>query len=385
MPSVIVIGAGASGLMAAIVAARNNANVTIIERMNKAGKKIFATGNGKCNYTNTYYDSDCYRGDDTSIVGSVLKQFSVNDTIEFFKNIGIYPTSRDGYIYPNSNQASSVVEVLMMEVKALGIKVMLEENVVDITKEKNGYLVITDKKRYKSDKVIVAAGGMASPKLGSDGSLFRIVKKMGIKIVKPLPALVSLKCCDKSVKKISGVRTKARVSMCGHTQEGEIIFTDTGVSGIPVMQLSRYASKMLDKKKKVYINIDLLPDIEKEDLIKLLKARKNACRYKDNYQILVGLLNNKLANYVLEDKISYMADRIKNLVFEIKETNSFENAQVTAGGVSTSMVDASTMESKLHKGLYFTGEILDIDGTCGGYNLQWAWSTGYIAGCSVSK
>ena len=415
---VIIVGAGASGLMAGICAARRGKKVLIIDRMAKAGKKIYATGNGKCNYTNTQYDYDSYRGENVDIVSQVLGKFSYENTIDFFEELGILAKNKDGYIYPYSEQASSIVEVMLMELNNLGVKILLEENVEkiirngsteknknirmnkgDFDKDKNDikieenveYTVVTDKNKHICSKIILATGGMASPKLGSNGSGYAIAESLGHSIVAPNKALVQLKAKGKEYKSLSGVRIQGKVTMyiegeANRTNYGEFVFTDYGISGIPIMQLSRYAAVGLSKKKKVKIELDFYPDIGDKELLVLLRNRQKNCYYKDNYELLIGMINSKLAAYIdrksngrLEAMIRYM----KKLPMEIVDTNSWDNAQVTAGGVSTSELDYYTMESKISNGLYITGELMDIDGTCGGYNLQWAWSTGYIAGNNV--
>ena len=417
---VIIVGAGASGMVAGICAARRGKKVLIIDRMAKPGKKIYATGNGKCNYTNLEYDYDSYRGEDTSIVGEVIERFNAENTIDFFEELGILVKNKNGYIYPYSEQASSVVEVLLMELDNLGVKILLEENVEKIVKngnsnidksieidsdginknyckncnkyeDKEEYTVVTDKNKHVCSKVILATGGMASPKLGSNGSGYALAERLGHSIVKPNKALVQLKTKGKEYKSLSGVRIQGKVTMYiegedRRTNYGELVFTDYGISGIPIMQLSRYAAVGLSKNKKVKIELDFYPDIDDKELLVMLKKRQKSCYYKDNYELLIGMINSKLAAYIdrksngrLEAMIRYM----KKLPMEIVDTNSWDNAQVTAGGVSTKEIDSKTMESKLSKGLYITGELMDIDGTCGGYNLQWAWATGYIAGNNV--
>jgi len=422
---VCVLGAGASGMVAAICAARKGNKVTIIDRMNKVGKKIYATGNGKCNFTNTQYDYDSYRGEDVKIVEDVLNTFSYVDTIDFFEELGILAKNKNGYIYPYSEQASSVVEVLSMELYRLGVDIKTEECVLGVDKSKNNnYTVKTDKGVYMCANVIMAMGGKASPKLGSDGSGLAILKNLGHKIVAPHKALVQLKCKGKSFKAISGVRLQADVKMhiSGKGKEhivysnyGEIIFTDYGISGIPIMQLSRYASKALGENKKVTLSLDFFPDIDYSSLVGMInKRRQRNNQYnnlKSDEELLTGMINNKLASYIVKNfnnkkdsdnekksfkqkankkspneemiKVKELVAVLKGMELEVVDTNSWDNAQVMAGGVSTKQITHSTMESTLHKGLYITGEIMDIDGTCGGYNLQWAWATGYIAGTSI--
>ena len=400
---VIIVGAGASGLVAAITAARKGSHVLIIEQKEKAGKKILATGNGKCNYTNLYQSPDCYRSDDSTFTMGVLSNFDYKSTLEFFNNLGIIPRDRDGYIYPNSEQATSIVSVLLMECERLKIDIKYNERVTNITEpDFTVHTIQSDKteSRYLGKKLMLSTGGCASPKLGSDGSGYILAKTFGHKIAKPLPALVSLKSPDKFCKTVSGVRTQSEASLyidSQHisTERGEIIFTDYGISGIPVMQLSRFASKALDRGQEVNLNLDFFIQNTSDELTEILIERCN--RHPDNTieQMMVGMLNQKL-NYVIireakldpnalckkirKADIIRLANKVKHFTVRINDTNTFDFAQVTTGGVSTAEIDSHTMESKLKKGLYLTGELIDVDGTCGGYNLQWAWSTGYIAG-----
>ncbi len=421
----IVIGAGASGLMAAISGARLGCSVLVIEQKEKAGKKILATGNGKCNFTNMIQNPECYRGNDSAFTWKVLSYFDVSHTLAFFKDLGIYPKNRDGYIYPNSEQASSVVQVLLMECDRLGIKIHYNEAVKEI--KKPYYTVLTEiqpqklqktknkpigerndageKKVYCCSKLILATGGCASAQLGSDGSGYGLAKNLGHTVIKPLPALVQLKSPDKYCKTISGVRTNAKVT-CYSDQKpmvqevGEVLFTDYGISGIPVMQVSRYAAKTLDQGEKVSLLLDYLPELDEGDLIDLLRQRIRNNPKKNVEEMMVGLLNHKLSYVIiLESKIDVylkcnelsvqeigrLAKMIKYFKMSITSTNSFENAQVCAGGIPTTEINDTTMESKCSSGLYLTGELVDVDGTCGGYNLQWAWSSGYLAGISVGK
>jgi predicted Rossmann fold flavoprotein len=423
---VIIIGAGASGLMSAISAARQGCSVLVIEQKDKAGKKILATGNGKCNFTNLNQDPDCYRCDDSAFAMKVLSCFDVKMTLEFFEELGIYPKNRDGYIYPNSEQASSIVAVLMMECERLKVQFHYNESVKEIRKPH--YTVVTeamiikddknsDRKKksavtpeikqytYHTRKIILATGGCASPKLGSDGSGYLLAKVLGHSIMKPLPALVQLKSPDKYCKTVSGVRTNAVVTVFTESQmiareEGEILFADYGISGIPIMQVSRFAAKALDKGSKVHLLLDFLPEISQNELLRLLNNRRKQHPHKNLEEMMVGLFNNKLSYVILleakldpykstralsEKELIQLVNQIKEFKMIINDTNSFDNAQVCTGGVPTSEIDRNTMESKYSKGLYLVGELVDVDGTCGGYNLQWAWSSGYLAGMACGK
>lgn len=445
---IIVIGAGASGLIAAISAARQGSTVLVIEQKEKAGKKILATGNGKCNYTNLYQAPDCYRSNDSAFAMKVLSCFDVHQTIEFFKELGIYPKERDGYLYPNSEQALSVVQVLLLECDRLGVTFAYNERVIMINKP--DFTVITErnteiesksgnkkninkksntemnkatnnetnkavnkvatgtqaqKMTYYGKKLILSAGGCASPKLGSDGSGYTLAKSFGHSMIKPLPALVQLQSPEKYCKTLSGVRTGARIEVHGQREllakeEGEILFTDYGISGIPILQISRFAAKALEQGDKVQLSIDFLPEVSKEELESLLQKRILNNSNKNLEQMLVGLFHHKLSYTLIlqagldpykvtrllkPQDLEALVMQVKGFTMKITDTNSFENAQVCAGGISTAEVDETSMESKQNKNLYLTGEILDVDGTCGGYNLQWAWSSGYLAGFSAGK
>ncbi len=399
---VIIVGAGASGLTAAIAAARQGSSVLVIEQKDKAGKKILATGNGKCNFTNMIQKPECYRSDDSAFAMKVLSYFDVNKTLQFFGELGIYPKNRDGYLYPNSEQAASVVQVLLMECERLKVTFQYNETVQEI--KKPDYTVITKERIYYGRTLILSTGGCASAKLGSDGSGYQLAKSLGHTIIKPLPALVQLKSPAKYCKTVSGVRTAAKITAYSKQrmlakEEGEILFTDYGISGIPVLQISRYVAKEVDQGNKVHLILDFLPLTSQKELVMLLKQRIQQNPDKNLEEMMIGLLNHKL-NYIIIKKaeldvyqnvkllkdqdFNHLVKQIKEFNMPISATNSFDNAQVSAGGISTREINYKTMESMRSPKLYLTGELIDVDGTCGGYNLQWAWSTGYLAGIAAS-
>ena len=398
---VIVIGGGASGLTAAIWAARAGAGVTLLEHMDRVGKKILSTGNGKCNLTNLVQDPSCYRGERPEFACEVIRHFSVEDTLAFFRELGVFPKIKNGYVYPNSEQASAVLDVLRMEAEHQKVNIICGCEVESI--RTRPFVVSTSAGEYRADRIILATGGKAAPATGSDGSGYRLAKELGHRIIKPLPALVQLRCGDGYEKQLAGIRTEAKVTLNadGHViaeDTGELQLTDYGISGIPVFQVSRYAAKALDRKQTVTAIVDYLPALTWEDTLKELQQRKERMAYRNAETFFTGLLNKKLAQVVLKKagvtpsfpmeqasgrQLRKLAEQIKAMTFAVTATNPFAQAQICCGGVDTGQVDPATMESKLVPGLYLAGELLDVDGICGGYNLQFAWSAGYLAGKSA--
>ena len=400
----LVIGAGASGMMAAITAARENKKVCIIEKLDKAGKKLLATGNGKCNFTNADMSPECFGGDKT-FVSYVLDYFSVEDCLRFFHSIGIYPKNKNGYYYPNSEQASSVVNAFLEEIERVGIMISYDTQVLDIVSSKETVNINTNKGSFCAQKLIIATGLLAAPKLGSDGSLFEIIKSFGHRFVPILPALCGFYCKGMQFKKVSGVRAAGTVTAIVDGKNvakdtGEIQFTDYGLSGIPVFQISRFLSKGLYEKSEVKISINLLPTWEKEQVLEELKHRKVLKSAQAVSMLLNGLINQKLSDAILEKanikndvfvsslseaNIGLIAELLQNITVSVIKYRDYEFAQVCTGGIPVGDVNIKTLESKLVPNIYFAGEILDVDGICGGYNLHFAWATGYLAAKSICK
>lgn len=400
----LVIGAGASGMMTAITAARANKKVLVIEKMDKAGKKLLATGNGKCNFTNAYMSEECFGGDRT-LVKKVLSQFTVEDCLEFFHSIGIYPKNKNGYYYPNSEQASAVVNALIQEMSRLSIDIVYETMVKDIIASKNTVFLETNKGSFIGKKLVIATGLLAAPKLGSDGSLFELIKGLGHRFKPILPALCGFYCKDINFKKVAGVRAAGTVTAYINDKKeaedtGEIQFTEYGLSGIPVFQISRYLSKGLYEKANVKILINLLPDWDSEKVISELKHRKTIKKEQTADCLLNGLIHQKLSELVLEKaaiknsfRISDLTDAdlkriasiLQNITVSVTKYRDYEYAQVCTGGIPASDIDVDTLESKKVPNIFFAGEILDVDGICGGYNLHFAWATGYIVGKAAIK
>lgn len=400
MIKIAVIGGGASGLMAAAAAASEGAEVFILEHKDKVGKKILSTGNGRCNFTNLAQEPICYHSENMMFPWHIIEKFNAQQTIAFFLKLGLYSKNRNGYLYPHSDQASAVLDVLRMEVLRLGGRVITGACCQEIIPGKKKFRIRTDQGDFSADRVILAAGSKAYPVSGSDGSGYALAKNLGHRLVPVLPSLVQLKCSENYYKAVAGVRVNGQVSIyadgeCQAKDTGEIQLTNYGISGIPVFQVSRYAAIGLYEKKKVDAVLNFMPDFTSEQFCAFLKNRIATRPQKTMEEFFIGLFHKKLSDLWLklarigrtkkagdlsDDEIRSLADLIQNFRTEITDTNSFEQAQVCRGGVDTEEVDPDTLESRYVPGLYFAGEILDVDAICGGYNLQWAWSSGYVSG-----
>ncbi|HZK58019.1 MAG TPA: NAD(P)/FAD-dependent oxidoreductase [Clostridia bacterium] len=408
---IAIIGGGASGMIAAITASRNGSEVTIYERMNRVGRKILATGNGRCNLTNInlkWNNLQCVHGSDAEFAGCVLKNFTVEETISFFEVLGIAPkVEEDGKVFPMSYQASSILDVLRYELEKLGVEVICDIEIVKIKKSRDEFIIIDNNSiEYTAERVIIATGGRSSPNLGSNGSGYKLARQLGHGIIKPFPALVQLKLKAPFLKAIKGVKFDGAVSInvdgdISGEEKGEILFTDYGVSGPPVLQLSRTAVKALENNKQPIIKIDMFPDYDYKELLDLISLRFSYQYDRPLDFSFIGLINKRLIRAVLKESDIYDMNRIcsevsnreieqitgllKGWEFEIVGSRSWMHSQVTAGGVDSKDICPNTLESKIVPNVYFAGELLDVDGDCGGFNLQWAWSSGYVAGTHASR
>lgn len=400
MRTIAVIGGGASGMMAAITAASQGARVILLEHKDRIGKKILSTGNGRCNFTNTHQEPLCYHSENPLFPWGIIKQFDAQATVSFFLQLGVYSKNRGGYLYPNSDQASAVLDALRMELARLKVDIRTGAEVRDIRPGRKGFTIYTGNGEIRADRVILCTGSKAAPATGSDGSGYDLAKRLGHRMIPVLPALVQLRCEGKFFKAISGVRVNGRASIwsdgeCIAKDSGEIQLTDYGISGIPVFQVSRYASQLLYEKKDVTAVLDFMPDFTKEQTESFLSARAKTRPEKPAEMFLIGLFHKKLSDLWIKmsriprekkagemtgEEIRKLVQLIKDFQVRVTATNSFEQAQVCRGGIDTADVDETTLESRYVPGLYFAGEILDVDGMCGGYNLQWAWASGYVAG-----
>ncbi len=394
---IAVIGGGASGLVAAISAAQRGGEVAVYECGERVGRKILATGNGRCNMTNMNADTANYHGKNPKFILGAKNKFWVLETLDFFRRLGIVTKVEDaGKVYPYSGQASAVLDVLRFKIEELGIKVVYSFDAKNVSKSKDGFCIVSyDGREAYADKVIVATGGKAAPNLGSKGTGYDILKSFGHNVTELYPSLVQIKTETEVVKKLKGIKIDARVTLGGYSEFGEVLFTEYGLSGPAVFSLT---SRLNGQK---VISLDIMDGYTRDDVFDIITERvyNNPKLPLENF--FVGMFNKRvgqallkfakaepLSRYALtlgEKEISRICDIIKKWDFKVAGTMSWNNAQVTKGGAETSEFNPNTFESKLCEGLYAAGEILDIDGDCGGYNLQWAWSSGYLAGFSAAK
>ncbi|OPX86308.1 MAG: tricarballylate dehydrogenase [Pelotomaculum sp. PtaB.Bin104] len=407
LTGVIIVGGGAAGIVAALAARYQGAAVTILEKNQRIGKKLLATGNGRCNLTNVNLDIDNYHGRSPGLARGALSRFDVQKTIEFFEHLGVAHKVEDGgKVFPCSNQASSVLDVLRYELEEAGVNVVCEAEVKGIKKKGRTFTIhLADGREYQADRVIIATGGKAAPQLGSNGSGLLLAKSFGHRIIEPFPALVQLKLGAKFLKQVKGIKFDGRVEIVAGGSsvtraQGEILFTEYGISGPPVLSLSRTAGEFLQKKDRVWLKVVVIEHPAGAELDRYLDWRFAENPEKTLVFSFVGFINKKLVPVLLREagiedlnkpagqvtaaERRRIAKILQDWRFEITGTTSWPNAQVTAGGVDVKDINGRTLESKLVPGLYFAGEVLDIDGDCGGFNLQWAWSSGYVAGESAA-
>ncbi len=407
----IIVGGGASGLVAAITAKDFGIDVAIIEATDRIGKKILTTGNGRCNISNKGIKApfNNYHCTENNFFYSVLENFGVKETLDFFLTLGLPIVElQNGKLYPQSLQASSVVDILKMALEDRNIPLYTNTKVKTIHKDKKFKLSTAneDYKLFTCDNLILACGGKSAPKTGSDGSAYYLAKNFGHSILPLLPGIVQLKLNYKNLKSISGIKFDgfAKViinDVIIREDFGEILFTDYGISGPPILQLSALASKGLYENKKVEISIDMMPQHTHESLKEFIECHFGLLSHRPVIDSLIGVINKKLIPTLLKEcgitnlhtpcyELSWkdkkrLISTLKDWKFTCIGTNDFNQAQVTIGGVDTTEVNPNTLESKIIPNLYFTGEILDIHGDCGGFNLQWAWSSGYIAAKSIAN
>ena len=398
MKKILVIGGGASGITAALEAKDENNYVAIYEKKDRIGKKLLSTGNGRCNFTNANMGKDFYYCDNPDFVEDILNEFGHRDLVLYFYSLGLLSKERNGYFYPVSDQASSVLDCLRFNLKEKEIDVHTDTEVTEIVPFSSGYKVFAGQKSTYFDKVIVSCGGMAGlSKETCNG--YKLLKNLGHSQTKLYPSLTRLYCEGLNFKALAGVKSECRLSLLHDASlemeaDGEVLFADYGISGIVTFQISHRASVLLDKGGKVNCRLDLLPGISSDEFAIFL-TEKYLLHGEDSLEeFMAGIHNKKLCTEIVKSVGLSLNAAIKDLeksdlikcflklkALEVKvvKIGDFSNAQVTGGGIQTSEV-TKNLESKLCPGLFITGELLDVDGLCGGYNLQWAFSTGILAG-----
>ena len=409
MGEILIIGGGAAGLAAALTAKRHapGANVTILERMDRVGKKILATGNGRCNLTNMQAGFSHFYSSDRGALKNALQGMEPRQVLDFFYSLGLLCQEEDeGRVYPYSKQASMVLDVFLQALEREKIQVHCDSTVTAINRKGEKLEVRTATGGlFKADAVILTCGGKAASKLGSDGSGYQLAKSAGHSCTALYPALVALRCNMNNLGSLKGIRAHAGLTLLAGEHIlgqdiGEVQFTEYGLSGIPAMQLSGRLSR-LRKDEKCTALVDLFPEWQSETLFRLLKSRQKATPDLALEQLLLGTVHKRLAYAVLKSagvqplskKVSQLtagelhrvAETLKNWRFSVTGTQGWDAAQVAGGGIPLREIDERTMESRMQRGLYLAGELLDVTGDCGGFNLHWAWCSGIRAGMAAAK
>jgi predicted Rossmann fold flavoprotein len=391
---VVIIGAGASGLVTAITSARRGKKVLILEKNSKVGKKLLATGNGRCNITNQRPTPERFYSQNPKFIHQVLEGYNYQSIKQFFKSIGLeLIESKEGKVFPMSLQASSVVNILQSECEQLGVEIICDHHVEKIVNNSSGYLV----DGFSSSKVVIATGHISAPYLGGVDDGVGFAKRFGHTIVTPYPSLVQLTSSAKYLKQLSGVKIESRVRCGDIGKQGDVLFTSYGISGLAILDISRVVVQKLRKRKTVKLEIDLMPKMSSEQLISLMKKSLRKKSQKPLEIWLQGFIHKKLISVILEplglskliesqievEHITKIVQQLKSFVFIVNGSRGYKGAEVATGGVDTKEVNPKTMESIRQKGLYLTGEVVDVDGDRGGFNLHFAWVSGIRVGNSV--
>lgn len=406
MKKVIVIGGGASGLVASIYASMNKCDVIVIEKNNILGKKILVTGNGKCNYFNSDFTINHFSSERIDLLDGIINPNNVNKVFNFFDKLGIIPKIRDGYYYPYSNQAISIQNSLITAVKNQNVKIITNTVVLNVKYQNNLYIVETNNGVYEANNIIISTGSKAFYDTDLENIGYKIINNFDHNIIKVLPALVQLKGNENYFKEWNGIRTDVKISLYKDNdlikeEIGELQLTNYGISGICTLQLSNKAVRLLDNKEKPYVIINFLSFLNintKEEFTNYFKSRNERLNNRNISELFDTILNYKLSNLILKlskidinkkydelnrNELDLLANNMINFKLNITGYNSFKEAQICSGGVDIGEINLETMESKKQKGLYICGELLDIEGDCGGYNLGLAWLTGILAGSSI--
>ncbi|MGE5308410.1 MAG: aminoacetone oxidase family FAD-binding enzyme [Deltaproteobacteria bacterium] len=394
-PPIVIIGAGAAGMSAAISCRKRSGNVLLVERLSKPGKKVLASGGGRCNLLNVRFDADSYNREAAGLVSSVFSVFTRERVLDFLKGLGLQIYADGERMFPVTNQAATVVRAFELELERLGVPVEYNFEVAAIRPSDKG-LCLSDSsgKSLECSAAIVCGGGRSYPALGSNGSCYRLAQSLGHRIVEPVPSCVALLAHDKLCHHLQGQKINASVSCVvdGNRRaraEGELIFTQYGLSGTAVLDVSAEASVALnrEKKKDVRLDVDLVPFMERGALESLLQERID--RKGSPEDLLVGILPNKfgpaMADLLRSRSPSKIASTLKERKFTVTGTRGWNEAEFTRGGVAASEIEPLTLRSKLADNVYFCGEVLDVDGRRGGFNLAWAWASGMAAGEAVAQ
>lgn len=402
---VAIIGAGAAGIMAAIAASGKGRSVILLEKNTDIGRKILATGNGRCNLTNRNVVAMRFHGANPDFIQKILSGFDQTETMKYFESLGVILKEEDrGRIFPRANKASTVVDALASELSRLRVEIKTDCLVIGMERGDNWIIKIKDSESVTAKKIIITTGGRAANQFGSSGDGLHFAKKIGHTLTPIFAALVPLEIVESWPKDIQGLKIEGKATVMAKDKIisekiGDILFTHYGLSGPAIMDQSRAVAAIVDKEK-VEIHIDATPEETAVSLNKKIEQIFNANGAKTVKNALCGVVPENLVAVVLKN-ISIDADKksarvskeerskivesLKNLILTVKGAPSLKEAQVTAGGVSADEIDPKTMESKIIPGLYFAGEIIDVDGDSGGFNLQWAWSSGHLAGLSATR
>ena len=395
--TVLIIGGGASGMLAALTAAENGDRVLLLERQSRVGRKLLATGNGRCNLSNYNVSPTHYHGGN-SFCTHALEQFDVAATLQYFAGLGLLTTSEEasGRIYPMSNMSGSVLDVLRYALERPEIDLQTSQTVTAVRKTPEGFFVKTETDIFSAQRLILAAGGAAGSKVGGVMDGYRLAKSLGHHRTALYPSLVQLKTDPTYPRALKGVKAQCGISICRGSQvlarnSGEVLFTEYGVSGPAIFDLSRSVSS---GGSGLTCLLNFFPDWEEAEVLHWLSQRQTAMAAHEASTLLVGSCHtrlgqmicksagftNQMAAKLTRDDLRRIARQATHFALPITGTCGFDQAQVTAGGLDTSEFDPQTLQSRLVPGLYACGELLDVDGDCGGYNLQWAWSSGRLAG-----
>lgn len=390
---VAVLGGGAAGIVAGIGAARTGKSVVICERMSRLGKKILASGNGRCNLLNEDLSEKFYNPEARALVKNIFSRFGKDDILKFFKELGLATYSEAGRIFPITNQSASVLKVLEIELAGLSIPVELNYEIERVDASEDGFVLKPRSGRKISAKaVVIASGGRSYPALGSDGSAYRFAQTFGHTIIEPVPSAVPLTAKDPLCHVLQGQKIFAHVKALVDGRAvaesgGELLFTKYGLSGTAILDVSREISVAVNRfhKKNISVFVDMVPSIDCESL--KTEMEKRIRKGSSSEELIAGILPNRfglaLENILKAKDPGFISDKIKSKEFRITGTRGWNEADFTAGGIDIKDVKQDTLESKLKRGLYFAGEVLDVDGCRGGYNLAWAWASGFIAGANA--